>query len=201
MEIIRKRRDALNAKAAQSAAFNYSALVLAASSSASPPSGVLLRDEFSSASLGGMGMPPPRDTPYRVPTQHVPPPMHSRERTECVSCGTKITAEWRRGPDGPRSLCNSCGVSSPLHPCCWKRSNGVAAPCQTHEAAADQRPTHWEWGGRHWSECLFNLHAVCVWYRPRLFEQRDVAASWVLAFESVSDCIQHHVVYTVEDVL
>lgn len=29
----------------------------------------------------------------------------------CHGCGVSVTAEWRRGPDGPRSLCNACGVS------------------------------------------------------------------------------------------
>lgn len=28
----------------------------------------------------------------------------------CQSCGTKHTPEWRRGPDGTRSLCNACGL-------------------------------------------------------------------------------------------
>jgi hypothetical protein len=29
----------------------------------------------------------------------------------CHGCSVTVTAEWRRGPDGPRSLCNACGVS------------------------------------------------------------------------------------------
>jgi PAS domain S-box-containing protein len=28
----------------------------------------------------------------------------------CVSCNTRITPEWRRGPSGNRDLCNSCGL-------------------------------------------------------------------------------------------
>jgi hypothetical protein len=35
------------------------------------------------------------------------------EGGRCHGCGVNVTAEWRRGPDGPRSLCNACGVSRP----------------------------------------------------------------------------------------
>ena len=37
------------------------------------------------------------------------------EGGKCHGCSVTVTAEWRRGPDGPRSLCNACGVS--LHFC------------------------------------------------------------------------------------
>jgi hypothetical protein len=36
------------------------------------------------------------------------------EGGKCHGCGVGVTAEWRRGPDGPRSLCNACGVSRGL---------------------------------------------------------------------------------------
>ncbi|KAL8748235.1 MAG: hypothetical protein Q9184_007479 [Pyrenodesmia sp. 2 TL-2023] len=29
---------------------------------------------------------------------------------KCASCHTRVTPEWRRGPSGNRSLCNSCGL-------------------------------------------------------------------------------------------
>ncbi|EGG25117.1 putative GATA-binding transcription factor [Cavenderia fasciculata] len=29
----------------------------------------------------------------------------------CHTCGTKSTPEWRRGPDGPATLCNACGLA------------------------------------------------------------------------------------------
>ncbi len=28
----------------------------------------------------------------------------------CRNCGTHHTPQWRCGPEGPRSLCNACGV-------------------------------------------------------------------------------------------
>ncbi|KAK8250901.1 hypothetical protein HDK77DRAFT_439633 [Phyllosticta capitalensis] len=32
----------------------------------------------------------------------------------CVECGTTQAPEWRRGPMGPKTLCNACGRESPL---------------------------------------------------------------------------------------
>jgi len=29
---------------------------------------------------------------------------------KCLNCGTVKTPEWRRGPEGPRTLCNACGL-------------------------------------------------------------------------------------------
>lgn len=29
---------------------------------------------------------------------------------KCVQCGTSNTPLWRRGPKGPKTLCNSCGI-------------------------------------------------------------------------------------------
>ena len=29
----------------------------------------------------------------------------------CHGCGIGVTTGWRKGPDGPRSLCGTCGVS------------------------------------------------------------------------------------------
>lgn len=31
-------------------------------------------------------------------------------RTSCKECGNTETPEWRKGPDGPRTLCNACGL-------------------------------------------------------------------------------------------
>lgn len=33
-----------------------------------------------------------------------------RKTTKCHECGTTETPEWRRGPDGARTLCNACGL-------------------------------------------------------------------------------------------
>lgn len=52
----------------------------------------------------------------------VPPPgkrqaasSHGEKRsTKCLGCGATETPEWRRGPMGPRTLCNAC--VSAFHP-------------------------------------------------------------------------------------
>ncbi|CAO3661174.1 unnamed protein product [Umbelopsis vinacea] len=33
---------------------------------------------------------------------------------KCHSCNTTDTPEWRRGPDGARTLCNACGLRKAL---------------------------------------------------------------------------------------
>lgn len=33
-----------------------------------------------------------------------------KQESVCSQCGTKDTPEWRRGPDGARTLCNACGL-------------------------------------------------------------------------------------------
>lgn len=33
----------------------------------------------------------------------------------CHSCNTTETPEWRRGPDGARTLCNACGLRMILY--------------------------------------------------------------------------------------
>lgn len=37
------------------------------------------------------------------------PVSNSSEQT-CAFCGTSATPEWRKGPDGSKSLCNACGL-------------------------------------------------------------------------------------------
>lgn len=32
-------------------------------------------------------------------------------RKSCIQCGNEKTPQWRQGPNGPRSLCNACGVA------------------------------------------------------------------------------------------
>ena len=37
-------------------------------------------------------------------------PLRAKPATQCHSCNTTETPEWRRGPDGARTLCNACGL-------------------------------------------------------------------------------------------
>ncbi|KAG0037063.1 hypothetical protein BGZ82_003236 [Podila clonocystis] len=50
--------------------------------------------------------------PTPVPKQITNKP--SEDGRACHYCGTRDTPMWRRGPDGTKTLCNSCGIS-------WKR--------------------------------------------------------------------------------
>jgi len=53
---------------------------------------------------------------YTPPSDHTKPkPRQKRKRADdgyrvCRTCLTTETPEWRRGPDGPRTLCNACGL-------------------------------------------------------------------------------------------
>lgn len=51
---------------------------------------------------GGFAGPDPKKR--RGPTQRAAPP------GRCHSCNRAETPEWRRGPDGARTLCNACGL-------------------------------------------------------------------------------------------
>ncbi|ODQ81123.1 hypothetical protein BABINDRAFT_174910 [Babjeviella inositovora NRRL Y-12698] len=62
--------------------------------------------------------PPPPQTfhPYYAPPtmvpQLIPQPMQAPALNEpqCQRCGSTETPEWRRGPNGSRTLCNACGL-------------------------------------------------------------------------------------------
>ncbi|KAL5044751.1 hypothetical protein BDW71DRAFT_208879 [Aspergillus fruticulosus] len=45
--------------------------------------------------------------------QRVPPETEPRRRLKaeykCMVCGTSDSPEWRKGPEGPKTLCNACG--------------------------------------------------------------------------------------------
>jgi len=42
------------------------------------------------------------------------PPLEKSSRM-CKTCGAKSTPEWRRGPCGPHTLCNACGLQFMKH--------------------------------------------------------------------------------------
>ncbi|KAJ8100074.1 hypothetical protein POJ06DRAFT_123120 [Lipomyces tetrasporus] len=50
----------------------------------------------------------------QTPRGSIPPPSKKRARgiqpSRCHQCGISETPEWRRGPDGARTLCNACGL-------------------------------------------------------------------------------------------
>ncbi|KFH62979.1 hypothetical protein MVEG_11017 [Podila verticillata NRRL 6337] len=59
--------------------------------------------------------PAPAPTPTsKSPKPPKPTPNIPVDGRACHYCGTRDTPMWRRGPDGTKTLCNSCGIS-------WKR--------------------------------------------------------------------------------
>jgi hypothetical protein len=125
MELIRKRRDILTAKAAQLAA--------AASASAAqitelptPPEVRDLRLEAFRREMGmlnELAMPPDFDDYKNGALIGL---QGGDALGRCHGCGIGVTGEWMRGPDGPRSLCDSCGVSGMRSAECGVQQRRVA---------------------------------------------------------------------------
>ncbi|KAI8816499.1 uncharacterized protein EV422DRAFT_285778 [Fimicolochytrium jonesii] len=72
-------------------------------------------DEGSSGGGGGGGGVPRRTEPpsRKNATENNNPPPDWNGR--CTVCGTDDTPQWRRGPKGPKTLCNACGVKYALN--------------------------------------------------------------------------------------
>ena len=104
--------------------------------------------------------PPPGEhvgTPHHYlhlpPRQPSPVPRKSAKRqadhkskvpTKCLGCGATETPEWRRGPLGPRTLCNACvsALCLSLHilfPQLTPGSGPYEAPAQKEEARGKRR--------------------------------------------------------------
>lgn len=67
----------------------------------------------SSPSSPGNVHPIPTIQPSNVnspPTAFSPRRSQSQKVLSCTHCGSSLTPEWRRGPDGDKSLCNACGL-------------------------------------------------------------------------------------------
>ncbi|KAI0077088.1 hypothetical protein K474DRAFT_1579223, partial [Panus rudis PR-1116 ss-1] len=55
------------------------------------------------ATSSGANVPGQPKSKYRKRSRATPP-------GKCHSCNIRETPEWRRGPDGARTLCNACGL-------------------------------------------------------------------------------------------
>jgi hypothetical protein len=51
----------------------------------------------------------------RPETQQFPNMQRAAPPGRCHSCNIEQTPEWRRGPDGARTLCNACGLRRAFH--------------------------------------------------------------------------------------
>jgi hypothetical protein len=50
----------------------------------------------------------------------------------CFTCGTSDSPEWRRGPKGPKTLCNACG--------CKQVPSRNNSQITNHDSALDEEP-------------------------------------------------------------
>jgi len=65
----------------------------------------------------------------------------------CHNCQAENTPEWRRGPDGARTLCNACGLrKAPSH--CDEADFRLGKAFQ--ERTGSSKTTGWEWISRGW---------------------------------------------------
>ncbi|KAK2460963.1 hypothetical protein APHAL10511_007433 [Amanita phalloides] len=63
----------------------------------------LIRTKRASSTAGGSGNTGQPKSKYRKRSRATPP-------GKCHSCNIRETPEWRKGPDGARTLCNACGL-------------------------------------------------------------------------------------------
>lgn len=63
----------------------------------------LIRTKRATSTAGSTGPAGQPKSKYRKRSRATPP-------GKCHSCNIKETPEWRRGPDGARTLCNACGL-------------------------------------------------------------------------------------------
>ncbi|KAH6918451.1 white collar 2 protein [Coprinopsis sp. MPI-PUGE-AT-0042] len=52
----------------------------------------------------------PDDEPEEGPKKKKLKKVHGSEKYVCVTCGRTDSPEWRKGPLGPKTLCNACGL-------------------------------------------------------------------------------------------
>ncbi|KAF8643234.1 hypothetical protein AX16_009123 [Volvariella volvacea WC 439] len=63
----------------------------------------IIRQKRASSTAAGAGSSGQPKSKYRKRSRATPP-------GKCHSCNIRETPEWRRGPDGARTLCNACGL-------------------------------------------------------------------------------------------
>lgn len=51
----------------------------------------------------------------------------------CLQCGTTQSPEWRAGPEGPKTLCNACGLA-------YYKKNKKLAQAEKKAAASAVEP-------------------------------------------------------------
>ena len=76
-----------------------------------PATSSLVQKDCNNAKISGTAQAPPARLPTKPVIIHaVPQDASKKPRLECRNCGRVNTPQWRIGPDGPKTLCNACGV-------------------------------------------------------------------------------------------
>ncbi|KAJ3180112.1 hypothetical protein HK101_009985 [Irineochytrium annulatum] len=80
-----------------------------------PPILVPIGAGVASASSGSGSVPPPVPAVVKEGSSAKPPRKKKvkipKEELFCRRCGTTVSPEWRKGPEGPKTLCNACGLA------------------------------------------------------------------------------------------
>lgn len=115
------------------------------------------------------GLPPPRARPQPqdpVPIKRARTTNNEKDKpaTFCRGCGATETPEWRRGPLGPRTLCNAC-VS-----CLLPSATDLPGP-RPHEDDAQEEEGRGE-------GCRASCRRRCRVWRPRRTTTTRSARRW-----------------------
>lgn len=75
------------------------------------PSSATVPNPVGSSKQPKSGVVQPKSLPTKPVIIHAAPhDASNKPRLECRNCGRVNTPQWRIGPDGPKTLCNACGV-------------------------------------------------------------------------------------------
>lgn len=92
-------------------------------------------EETSSVTVGDLGIPILKKRKERkIPIRSKRPKNQDPEPKLCVSCGTFNSPEWRKGPMGPKTLCNACGCK-----CMYCNFTSIANKKWQYDGQKEQR--------------------------------------------------------------
>lgn len=93
----------------------------------------------------------------------------------CTDCGTLDSPEWRKGPTGPKTLCNACGCKTDLASITTK----PLTFCSEMGEEREETPKYGKWYGSFWDRSTFSRCALkhCELRRVRVMRPTS-ATSW-----------------------
>lgn len=85
-----------------------------------PLNSALLPTASASAYSENLSIPPSSTTGINEPKAKKAKKLKLLDQHVCVTCGRTDSPEWRKGPQGPKTLCNACGLR-------WAKVNGTGS--------------------------------------------------------------------------